>query len=73
MLIDAERIDREVRGAERLNTGAMNAVFWHDPERGFRIRDDYLAALSRPMPTMTDAELIAYALQQQRRVKGQVS
>ena len=70
MLIDAERIDRELRAVDKLDDGAIYALGWHEPERLWRVRQQALDDLLRPMPTMTDEQLIAYALEQGRKAKA---
>lgn len=70
MLIDAERIDRELRAVEKLDDGSVIALGFHDPERLWRAREQKVFELQRPMPTMSDAELIAYAIEQGRKAKA---
>jgi hypothetical protein len=69
MLIDAERIDREVDGLRALQTAELGAVGFHDPQRLWREHEARVAHLQH-QPTMTDEQLIAYALAEGQKKAG---
>jgi hypothetical protein len=73
MLMDAERIERDIEEIREVRRATLGAFGFHQPEELDRIRDRALADLQMPQHRLTPAELIAYALEQQRRVKGEVN
>lgn len=71
--MDAERIDGRVRHVEFLSRAAIEATGLSEPERIWRARDEAIAKLQQQAPTMSEDELIAYALRRQQEVRGTVS
>jgi hypothetical protein len=71
MLMDAERIERDVQVLEDIQRAELNAYGWHEPKELRRLRDRVRGALLMKRATITDADLIAYALEQQRRKKAE--
>jgi hypothetical protein len=68
MLIDAERIDRELRTLDAVEAASLNAAGFHEPQRLSHIRDARLADLARPLvDRWTPEQLIAYAQEQGRK------
>lgn len=71
MLIDAERIDRELRTLDAVEAASLNAAGFHEPHRLSHIRDARLADLSRPLVERYTAEqLIAYAMSEAQKKAG---
>ena len=68
MLIDAERIDRELRALDAVEAASLNAAGFHEPQRLGQIRDARLFDLQRPLvDRWTPEQLIAYAEEQGRK------
>ena len=73
MLIDAERIEQEIRNVEERQRAGLVSLGFHEPDRLFQENQRAIAALETPMPTLSEEDLIAYALQRQKDVREGVS
>ena len=69
MLMDAERIERDVQMLEDIQRAELHAYGTHEPKELRKLRDRVVSSLMK-RATMTDAELMAYALEQGRRAKA---
>lgn len=68
--MDAERIEGEQRYVRFLGEATIHAAGFVQPELIHRAREDALARLRQHAPTMSEDELIEYALQRQREVSA---
>lgn len=70
MLMDAERIERQVDRLRDIRRAKDNATGYHEPERLWREGEDALSALLRPVDVMPMEELLAAAREIDRRSKA---